>query len=72
MVRIETLPSDKLQAFYDMFRRIEPVRVLMKIAEPKLLPPNLPKNVKTSSWLPQIAVLSTLYFFSFYIYQLSR
>lgn len=58
MVQIETLPADKLMAFYETFKKISPVRVLMKIAKPELLPPDLPKNVKTSSWLPQIAVLS--------------
>lgn len=63
MVRIETLPADKIQAFYKMFDNISPVRVLMKIADPKLLPPNLPKNVLTSSWLPQVAVLSTSHIF---------
>lgn len=57
MVRIETLPADKLKAFYETFENLSPVRVLMKIADPKLLPSNLPKNVKTSSWLPQVAVL---------------
>ncbi|KAF7992649.1 hypothetical protein HCN44_004993 [Aphidius gifuensis] len=57
MVRIETLPAEQLKAFYETFENIAPVRVLMKIADPKLLPSNLPKNVKTSTWLPQVAVL---------------
>ncbi|KAF7998051.1 hypothetical protein HCN44_009449 [Aphidius gifuensis] len=57
MVRIETLPLVTILEFYEMFRRIAPTRVLMKIAKPHLLPPNLPSNVKTSTWLPQIAVL---------------
>ncbi|XP_034948011.1 uncharacterized protein [Chelonus insularis] len=57
MVRIETFPAPTLKAFYDMFERIAPVRVLLKIADPTILPHGLPKNVITSPWLPQRAVL---------------
>ncbi|KAL2748506.1 UDP-glucosyltransferase 2-like [Vespula maculifrons] len=36
---------------------ISPVNVLIKIANPKELPPGLPKNIRISSWLPQLKVL---------------
>lgn len=58
MVRIETFPAKTLAAFYETFKKIAPTRVLMKIADPSLLPAGLPKNVITSTWLPQVAVLS--------------
>ncbi|KAG8034235.1 hypothetical protein G9C98_001320, partial [Cotesia typhae] len=57
MVRIETFPAKTLAAFYETFKKIAPTRVLMKIADPSLLPAGLPKNVITSTWLPQVAVL---------------
>lgn len=57
MVQIETFSSEILDAFYEMFQRIAPTKVLIKIAEPNLLPKKLPDNVKSSTWLPQIAVL---------------
>lgn len=58
MVRIETYPAATLEIFYETFKKIAPVRVLLKITDPKLLPPGLPKNVMTSPWLPQVAILS--------------
>ncbi|XP_057336618.1 UDP-glucosyltransferase 2-like [Microplitis mediator] len=57
MVRIETYPAATLEIFYEMFKKIAPVRVLLKITDPKLLPPGLPKNVMISPWLPQVAIL---------------
>ncbi|KAJ8680731.1 hypothetical protein QAD02_016518 [Eretmocerus hayati] len=57
MVRIETLPKYVLDALYASFKNISPVRVLMKIAKPEELPPNLPKNVMTQSWFSQVQVL---------------
>ncbi|XP_051165290.1 UDP-glucosyltransferase 2-like [Leptopilina boulardi] len=57
MVKIESFPIETLKAFYSTFRNIAPVRVLMKIANPKELPPDLPKNVMIHSWLPQIQIL---------------
>ena len=58
MVRIETFPKPILEAFYATFKNIAPVRVLMKIAKPEELPPGLPDNVMTQTWLSQIQVLS--------------
>ncbi|XP_058794059.1 UDP-glucosyltransferase 2-like [Phymastichus coffea] len=57
MVRLETFPKHVLDVFYGAFAKIAPIRVLMKIVEPEELPPGLPSNVITRSWLPQIAVL---------------
>lgn len=58
MARIELFPKHILDTFYTAFKNIAPVRILMKIAEPKLLPPGLPSNVMTQPWLQQIQVLS--------------
>ncbi|XP_015110876.1 UDP-glucuronosyltransferase 2B19 isoform X2 [Diachasma alloeum] len=58
MVKIETFPEAIVKIFYEMFERIAPVRGLIKIVDPTSLPPGLPKNVKTSSWLPQLAILT--------------
>ncbi|KAJ8681570.1 hypothetical protein QAD02_017362 [Eretmocerus hayati] len=57
MIRIETFPRRDLDAFYGTFRKIAPVRVLLKVAKPEELPPDLPSNVMTQSWLSQIKVL---------------
>ncbi|KAK0175124.1 hypothetical protein PV327_008903 [Microctonus hyperodae] len=58
MVNIETFSEETLKAFYSTFRKIAPVRVLMRIANKENLLPGLPDNVRISSWIPQIAVLS--------------
>ncbi|XP_015121995.1 UDP-glucuronosyltransferase [Diachasma alloeum] len=57
MIKIESLPSEKLKILYETFERIAPVRVLVKIADATNLPKGLPKNVMTSPWMPQVAVL---------------
>ncbi|XP_011301492.1 UDP-glucuronosyltransferase 2A3-like [Fopius arisanus] len=57
MIQIETFPTKTVKIFYEMFRRIAPVRVLVKIMNPQALVPGLPENVKTARWMPQIAVL---------------
>lgn len=57
LVNIETLPNSSLLGLYESFKKIAPIKVLMKIANKDELPPGLPGNVMTSSWLPQIAVL---------------
>lgn len=61
MVRIETFPKADVEAFYATFKKIAPVRVLMKIAVPDELPPGIPSNVLTHTWLPQVKVLSKNY-----------
>ncbi|XP_033219248.1 UDP-glucuronosyltransferase 2C1-like [Belonocnema kinseyi] len=57
MVIIETLSKETLLAIYASFSKIAPIRVLLKVVDAKKLPPNLPKNVRTSKWIPQIPVL---------------
>ena len=60
LMRIETFPKHILDAFYRMFKNIAPVRIIMKIAEPDLLPHGLPNNVMVETWVPQIQVLSEI------------
>ncbi|KAK9306718.1 hypothetical protein QLX08_002635 [Tetragonisca angustula] len=57
LMNIETLPRDTLLGLYASFRKISPIRVLMRIANATKLPPGLPDNVVVSSWIPQISVL---------------
>ncbi|XP_066990896.2 UDP-glycosyltransferase UGT5 isoform X1 [Anabrus simplex] len=54
LIKCETLPKEKLQAFVDAFKLL-PQRVLWKIDGS--LVKGLPPNVKTSKWLPQLDVL---------------
>ena len=58
MVKIESFPREKLDALYEAFRRISPIRILMKIANEKELPPGLPENVMIDSWFSQLQVWS--------------
>lgn len=57
MVNIETFEEKTMRAIYSVFEKIAPVRVLMKVANKDKLLPGLPANIKTSSWIPQVAVL---------------
>ena len=57
MVNIETMPDETVEDLYNVFKKISPVRVLMKVANKEKLLPGLPKNVITSSWIPQVPVL---------------
>lgn len=57
MVKIESFPAHHLKIFYNSLGKIAPVRVLMKIPEPSLLPPGLPKNIHILPWIPQVEVL---------------
>ncbi|EZA50408.1 UDP-glucuronosyltransferase 2C1 [Ooceraea biroi] len=58
MILIETFPRKILDVFYASLGKIAPVRVLMKVPNPKKLPPGLPENIRTFSWLPQLKVLN--------------
>lgn len=58
MVVIETFPEEVIRVFYKSLEKIAPIRVLMKIPNPKKLPPGLPKNIRTFEWAPQYKVLS--------------
>ncbi|KAK0175129.1 hypothetical protein PV327_008908 [Microctonus hyperodae] len=57
MVNIETFPEKIIGNIYKSFRKIAPVRVFMKVPQPELLPPGLPKNVRTFKWISQLKVL---------------
>lgn len=63
MILIETLPEKTLTEIYASFRKISPIRVLMKIANSSKLPPGLPDNVKVLPWTPQQRVLGTYHTF---------
>jgi len=58
MVMIESFPREILDVFYNSLAKIAPVRVLMKIPKPEELPSNLPENIRISSWMSQIKILS--------------
>ncbi|KDR20346.1 UDP-glucuronosyltransferase, partial [Zootermopsis nevadensis] len=53
LVRPETLPRDKLEAFISVFSEL-PQRVIWKTNNI----PGLPKNIRASKWLPQFDILS--------------
>ncbi|XP_011266198.2 UDP-glucuronosyltransferase 1-9 [Camponotus floridanus] len=57
MARFETFSKEVIEQFYASFKKIAPVRVLMKVAKKEDLLPGLPKNVMTQSWFPQVPVL---------------
>ncbi|XP_043467692.1 UDP-glucosyltransferase 2-like [Leptopilina heterotoma] len=57
MIIIEDLSREIIQNLYASFAKLAPIRVLMKIVNRGKLPPGLPKNVLTMSWIPQIPVL---------------
>lgn len=62
-ILIETLPTKTINEIYASFRKISPVRVLMKVANSSKLPPGLPETVKVSTWTPQQALLGKFYYF---------
>ncbi|XP_051166286.1 UDP-glucosyltransferase 2-like [Leptopilina boulardi] len=57
LVVIETLPKETLLAIFSSFKKIAPVRVVMKIVNKEKLPFSLPSNVLVSKWIPQLQVL---------------
>ncbi|XP_043467651.1 uncharacterized protein LOC122501928 [Leptopilina heterotoma] len=57
LVVIETLPKETLLAIFSSFKKISPVRVVMKIVNKEKLPNGLPSNVLSSKWIPQLQVL---------------
>jgi len=58
MVMIETFPRKILDIFYKSLAKIAPMRILMKIPKPEKLPPGLPENIRISSWISQLKILS--------------
>ena len=69
LLKFESFPSTAVEAMYKTFEQISPSRVLLKISNPKALPKNLPANVLTQSWLPQLQVLSKFNLFKLFIYK---
>lgn len=65
MVLIETLPTKILNDIYASFKKVSPVRVLMKIVDSSKLPPGLPDNVKVLPWIPQQTILGKVAKLSF-------
>ncbi|XP_015435557.1 PREDICTED: UDP-glucuronosyltransferase 2B20-like [Dufourea novaeangliae] len=57
MVKIESFPLKFQEIFFKSLGKITPVRVLIKIVNPNELSVELPKNIHTSSWIPQVKVL---------------
>lgn len=57
-VTIESFPKNTIYELFSAFEKLSPLRVLMKVAKPESLPPGLPSNVLTLSWVPQVKVLS--------------
>ena len=60
LVPIESLSNDTILAMMNSFSKIAPTRVLIKANKSKF-PVEMPKNVKSMTWIPQIPVLSKLY-----------
>lgn len=60
MVMLESFPKPIIAEIYAAFAKIAPVRILLKVTNPKLLPPGLSDNVRTLPWVPQVQVLSEL------------
>ncbi|XP_043264520.1 UDP-glucosyltransferase 2-like [Colletes gigas] len=58
LIKIETLPKDRVLGLYASFAKIAPVKILMKSTNTTRLPPGLPSNVMTLPWIPQVPVLS--------------
>ncbi|KAF7987446.1 hypothetical protein HCN44_003208 [Aphidius gifuensis] len=57
MAVTESFPLSIIEAFYKSFAKIAPIRILMKIKQPEKLPPGLPDNIKTFTWISQAKVL---------------
>ena len=57
MILIESFPEKQIREMYASFKKIAPIKVLMKIVNSSKLPPGLPENVKTLPWIPQISLL---------------
>ncbi|KAK0175126.1 hypothetical protein PV327_008905 [Microctonus hyperodae] len=57
MVTIESFPKQTIKNLYNSFRKISPIRIFMKVPQPKLLLPGLPKNIRTFVWTSQLKVM---------------
>lgn len=57
ILAIEEMSKEMISIFYQSFAKISPIKVLIRCANSTKLPPGLPSNAMTLSWIPQIAVL---------------
>ncbi|XP_044592520.1 UDP-glucosyltransferase 2-like isoform X3 [Cotesia glomerata] len=57
MMQIESFPKPVLDVLYKSLGKLAPIRVFMKAPQPEKLPPGLPKNIRTFTWMPQLKVL---------------
>lgn len=57
MLRVESIPREKLQQIIDVLGSLKQ-RVLWKVNATNL--PDLPKNIKTGMWMPQLEILCEL------------
>lgn len=64
MVLIETLSTNLLNDIYASFKKISPIRILMKVVNSSKLPVGLPGNVKILPWIPQQPILGRFEFHS--------
>ncbi|XP_001600831.2 UDP-glucuronosyltransferase 2C1-like [Nasonia vitripennis] len=58
MVLVESLPVDQIREIFSSFKKIAPVKVLVKIVDSSKIPFKLPDNVKILPWTPQQPVLA--------------
>ncbi|XP_014481856.1 PREDICTED: UDP-glucuronosyltransferase 1-5-like [Dinoponera quadriceps] len=57
LMNIESMPNSSILGLYESFRKIAPIKVLMKVTNEDKMPPGLPSNVITTLWIPQMAIL---------------
>lgn len=55
---IESLPKETLLSIFSSFAKLAPMRILMKVTKKNKSLPEIPENVLTMKWIPQIPVLS--------------
>lgn len=54
---IESLPKETLLSIFSSFAKLAPMRILMKVTKKNKSLPEIPENVLTMKWIPQIPVL---------------
>lgn len=54
---VDSFPAETIDAFYKSFRKLAPMRVLMRVEKLANLPQGLPENVLTTPWIQQLRVL---------------
>ncbi|XP_043471720.1 UDP-glycosyltransferase UGT5-like [Leptopilina heterotoma] len=54
---LESLPKETLLSMFSSFAKLAPMRILIKVTKKNKLPPEIPENVLTMIWIPQIPIL---------------